>query len=162
SRWVMLGAFYPFMRNNHRAHVFIQHNSDTSISQEFYRWALTTQAAQNVPFLDYFYTVFYEASLQGAPVVSPLWFKYPKDTAIYPIDLQWFFGGSILVLPIFLSSHSTNHTIYIILTILSENLDPRTRQIVPAHSVKARGDPFRLPNQNGQTSLSLRYGLCSG
>ncbi|KAJ7804271.1 glycosyl hydrolases family 31-domain-containing protein [Mycena olivaceomarginata] len=154
----MLGAFYPFMRN---------HNSDTSISQEFYRWALTTQAAQNVldiryRLLDYFYTVFYEASLQGAPVVSPLWFKYPKDTAIYPIDLQWFFGGSILVLPIFLSSHSTNHTIYIILTILSENLDPRTRQIVPAHSVKARGDPFRLPNQNGQTSLSLRYGLCSG
>ncbi|KAJ7831415.1 hypothetical protein B0H14DRAFT_3872237 [Mycena olivaceomarginata] len=38
SRWAMLGAFYPFMRNvNH-----------TSISQEFYRWALTTQAAQNV------------------------------------------------------------------------------------------------------------------
>ncbi|KAJ7716982.1 family 31 glycoside hydrolase [Mycena olivaceomarginata] len=39
SRWAMVGAFYPFMRN---------HNSDTSISQEFYRWALTTQAAQNV------------------------------------------------------------------------------------------------------------------
>ncbi|KAJ7315468.1 family 31 glycoside hydrolase, partial [Mycena albidolilacea] len=106
SQWAMLGAFYPFMRNrNHRAHIFIQHNPDTSISQEFYRWALTTQAAQNVldiryRLLDYFYTAFPEASLQGTSVVSPMWFKYPKDTAIYPIDFQWFFGGSILVLPV--------------------------------------------------------------
>jgi hypothetical protein len=84
--------------------------------------------------LDYFYTAFHEASLQGTPVVSPMWFKYPKDTAIYPIDFQWFFGGSILVLPVFLSSDSTNHTIYITLTILSGNLGPHIRQIVPAHS----------------------------
>ncbi|KAJ7819461.1 family 31 glycoside hydrolase, partial [Mycena olivaceomarginata] len=101
---------------------FIQHNSDTSISQEFYRWALTTQAAQNTGYsvcrkclglppmaysaipryrlLDYFYTAFHEASLQGTPVVSPWWFKYPKDTVIYPIDLQWFFSDSILVSPV--------------------------------------------------------------
>ncbi|KAJ7315261.1 glycosyl hydrolases family 31-domain-containing protein [Mycena albidolilacea] len=64
SRWAMLGAFYPFMRN---------HNPDTLISQEFYRRALTTQAAQNVldiryRLLDYFYTAFHEASLQGTPV----------------------------------------------------------------------------------------------
>ncbi|KAG6851558.1 hypothetical protein H0H87_000527, partial [Tephrocybe sp. NHM501043] len=39
ARWAMLGAFYPFMRN---------HNQDTSISQEFYRWASVTQAAKNV------------------------------------------------------------------------------------------------------------------
>ncbi|KAJ7891281.1 alpha-glucosidase [Mycena olivaceomarginata] len=108
SRWAMLGAFYPFMRN---------HNSDTSISQEFYRWALTTQAAQNVldiryRLLDYFYTAFHEASLQGTPVVSPLWFKYPKDTATYPIDLQWFFGDSILVSPV-TEENSTSVSIYI-------------------------------------------------
>ncbi|KAJ7348933.1 alpha-glucosidase [Mycena albidolilacea] len=108
SRWAMLGAFYPFMRN---------HNSDTSISQEFYRWALTTQAAQNVldiryRLLDYFYTAFHEASLQGTPVVSPLWFKYPKDTATYPIDLQWFFGDSILVSPV-TEENSTSVSIYV-------------------------------------------------
>jgi alpha-glucosidase len=51
--------------------------------------------------LDYFYTAFHEASLQVTPVVSPLWFKYPKNMAIYPIGLQWFFGDSIVVSPVF-------------------------------------------------------------
>ncbi|KAJ7253344.1 alpha-glucosidase [Mycena haematopus] len=108
ARWAMLGAFYPFMRN---------HNADTSISQEFYRWPVTTQAAQNVldiryRLLDYFYTAFHAASLQGTPVVSPMWFKYPKDTATYPIDLQWFFGDSILVSPV-TEENSTSVSIYV-------------------------------------------------
>jgi len=108
SRWAMLGAFYPFMRN---------HNADTSISQEFYRWALTTQAAKNVldiryRLLDYIYTAFHEANLLGTPVVSPMWFKYPKDAATYPIDLQWFFGDSILVSPV-TEENSTSVSIYL-------------------------------------------------
>ncbi|KAF8191583.1 alpha-glucosidase [Mycena galopus ATCC 62051] len=108
SRWAMLGAFYPFMRN---------HNADTSISQEFYRWPLTTLAAQNAldmryRLLDYFYTAFHAASLEGTPVVSPMWFKYPKDTATYPIDLQWFFGDSILVSPV-TEENSTSVSIYV-------------------------------------------------
>ncbi|KAJ7042059.1 alpha-glucosidase [Mycena alexandri] len=108
ARWAMLGAFYPFMRN---------HNADTSISQEFYRWPLTTQAAQNVldiryRLLDYFYTSFHQASLEGTTVVSPLWFKYPQDAATYPIDLQWFFGDSILVSPV-TEENSTSVSIYL-------------------------------------------------
>ncbi|KAJ7766920.1 hypothetical protein B0H14DRAFT_2402906, partial [Mycena olivaceomarginata] len=106
SRWAVLGAFYPFMCNkDHCAHVFIQHNSDTSISQEFHRGSyhsgcaectgysvcrkclgLPLMAYSSIPncLLDYFYTAFHDASLQGtpAPLISPLWFKYPKDTAI--------------------------------------------------------------------------------
>ncbi|KAJ6469014.1 alpha-glucosidase [Mycena vitilis] len=108
ARWAMLGAFYPFMRN---------HNADTSISQEFYRWPVTTEAAKNVldiryRLLDYFYTAFHEANLQGSPVVSPMWFKYPKDAATYPIDLQWFFGDSILVSPV-TQENSTSVSIYL-------------------------------------------------
>ncbi|KAF7366623.1 Glycoside hydrolase family 31 protein [Mycena sanguinolenta] len=108
ARWAMLGAFYPFMRN---------HNADTSISQEFYRWPVVAQAAQNVldiryRLMDYIYTAFHTASLTGAPVVSPMWFKYPKDTATYPIDLQWFFGDSILVSPV-TEENSTSVSIYV-------------------------------------------------
>ncbi|KAJ7184493.1 alpha-glucosidase, partial [Mycena filopes] len=108
SRWAMLGAFYPFMRN---------HNADTSISQEFYRWPLTTQAAKNVldiryRLLDYIYTSFHQANLEGTTVVSPMWFKYPKDAATYPVDLQWFFGDSILVSPV-TEENSTSVSIYL-------------------------------------------------
>ena len=57
ARWVTLGAFYPFMRNvrlfsaiwilNTDGPFFVQHNADTSISQEFYIWPSVTQAAKN-------------------------------------------------------------------------------------------------------------------
>ncbi|KAF5387031.1 hypothetical protein D9615_002119 [Tricholomella constricta] len=108
ARWAMLGAFYPFMRN---------HNQDTSTSQEFYRWASVTQAAKNVidiryRLLDYMYTAFHQAHLDGTPVLHPLWFKYPKDTATFPIDLQFFYGDSILVSPV-TQEDSTSVTFYL-------------------------------------------------
>ncbi|KAG5654020.1 hypothetical protein H0H81_008330 [Sphagnurus paluster] len=108
ARWAMLGAFYPFMRN---------HNQDTSISQEFYRWASVTQAAKNTldiryRLIDYIYTAFHQANLDGTPVLHPLWFKYPKDTTTFSIDLQFFYGDSLLVSPV-TQDDSTSVTFYL-------------------------------------------------
>jgi alpha-glucosidase len=96
ARWATLGAFNPFYRN---------HNGDTSISQEFYRWPSVTQAAKNAidmryRLMDYFYTALHLAHTDGVPVLQPLWFQYPKDPNTYPIDLQFLFGDSILVSPV--------------------------------------------------------------
>lgn len=116
---------------------WFQHNADTSISQEFYRWPVTAQAAKNVldiryvsvisdalhsthphllycryRLMDYFYTTFHQASLNGSPVLQALWYKYPNDTSTYPIDLQFLFGPSILVSPV-TDENSTSVTIYL-------------------------------------------------
>ncbi|KAF4614427.1 hypothetical protein D9613_003527 [Agrocybe pediades] len=108
ARWAMLGAFYPFMRN---------HNIDNATSQEFYVWPSVTQAAKNgldmrFRLLDYFYTAFHRAHTDGTPVLNPLFFKYPKDPNTFPIDLQFFFGDSILVSPV-TEENATSVQIYL-------------------------------------------------
>jgi alpha-glucosidase len=96
ARWAMLGAFYPFYRN---------HNGDTSISQEFYRWDSVTESAIKAidiryKMLDYFYTAFHKQTVDGTPSLCPMWFVYPNDTQTLDIDLQFFWGDAVLISPV--------------------------------------------------------------
>lgn len=52
------------------------------------------------------------ASVVGTPILHPLFFKYPSDSSTYPIDLQFFFGDSLLVSPV-TEENSTSVTIYL-------------------------------------------------
>lgn len=45
-------------------------------------------------------------------MLNPLWFKYPTDASTFGIDLQFFFGDSILVSPV-TEENATTVTIYL-------------------------------------------------
>lgn len=96
SRWMALGAFLPFYRN---------HNSLGSISQEPYRWesvAESSRRAMNIRYslLPYWYTLMYEASSQGLPLIRPLFFEFPNEPSLANADRQFMVGSALLVTPV--------------------------------------------------------------
>lgn len=96
ARWALLAAFQPFYRN---------HADISAPNQEFYLWDLVARAARKAidaryRLLDVIYTAMYRAASAGAPIVHPLFFLYPEDADTFGIDLQWFYGDSLLVSPV--------------------------------------------------------------
>jgi len=162
ARWATLGAFNPFYRN---------HNIDTAIPQEFYRWPLTTAAAKNAidmryRLLDYLYTAFHKSNADGTPVVNPLFFKYPKDANTFPIDLQFLFGESILISPV-TEENSTSVTFYLprdtfydfksLQPVIGEGknvtLDNVAYTDIPLHIIGGSIIPLRARSTNTTTEL---------
>ncbi|KAI8935342.1 hypothetical protein NX059_007927 [Plenodomus lindquistii] len=96
ARWALLGAFQPFYRN---------HAELSTIQQEFYQWPIVTEAAKKAidvryKLLDYIYTALYYQTTTGAPMINPLFFKYPNDENTFGIQDQWLYGDNLLISPI--------------------------------------------------------------
>eukprot|EP01022_Parablepharisma_sp_SALTPOND_P033469 TRINITY_DN887_c0_g1_i1.p1 TRINITY_DN887_c0_g1~~TRINITY_DN887_c0_g1_i1.p1 ORF type:complete len:1932 (-),score=137.28 TRINITY_DN887_c0_g1_i1:11681-17392(-) len=115
SRWMQLGAFYPFMRN---------HNSPRSHPQEPYMDVKLTEISKRAiltrySLIRYFYSDYMRVVLEGGAIIRPLLFDFPTDFNTYKIlDETFMFGYAIKVTPVLkdntgsITSYFPNHDWY--------------------------------------------------
>ena len=96
-RWFQLASFMPFFRTHSAVATpprepWVFGEPYKSIHRDFLRLRYSL-----LPFL---YTLAWEASQSGAPLVRPLFWSHPKNQEYWQIEDQFFLGDALLVAPI--------------------------------------------------------------
>ena len=76
-----------------------RHSTIKVLARKAYDWRLRA-----VP---YHYTAFHNAHLNGCPVMRPLFFSWPSESASFLIDQQWMLGDALMIAPILLEGTDT-------------------------------------------------------
>lgn len=98
ARWTQLGVFTPFCRN---------HSAIDTRNQE--PWTFNDEVEEicrkyielRYRMLPYLYSLFYESTCTGIPIMRPLVLEFPKDRNTYHLSDQFLFGKDLLVAPIY-------------------------------------------------------------
>ncbi|XP_076250785.1 neutral alpha-glucosidase C-like [Rhynchophorus ferrugineus] len=103
-KWYQIGAWLPFFR---------AHAANGSPRREPFRFSNETQAllreAMGLRYkhLPYWYTLFYEHTETGDPIVRPLLYEYPEDKNGYDLTDQLLIGKNILAASVYTSEASS-------------------------------------------------------
>lgn len=79
ARWYQLGALQPFFRAH--AHIETARREPYLLDEEhlaIVRAALYTRYR----LLPYIYSLFYQSTVDGSPLVRPTWYEYPRNRAV--------------------------------------------------------------------------------
>lgn len=96
GQWVAMGAFFPFCRG---------HASNGTPNKEPWAFGPAVENAARVALdrryrlLPYLYTQFFASSLNGQPIMRPVFFADPTDTSLRTEDQAFLTGGDLLVVP---------------------------------------------------------------
>ena len=96
-RWFEMSSHMPFFRT-HSA-VFTKRREPWSFGEEVTE--ITRKFLDcRVKLLPYWYTLAWEASRTGRPLVRPLWWSQPENEALWDVDDAFMVGDSLLVAPV--------------------------------------------------------------
>uniref|UniRef100_A0A146UTA2 alpha-glucosidase n=1 Tax=Fundulus heteroclitus TaxID=8078 RepID=A0A146UTA2_FUNHE len=108
TRWMQLGAFYPFMRNHNTINVVPQ---DPTVFSEPARQAMLVALYWRYRLIPFYYTLSYESHMNLRPIINSLMFLYENDFVCETLDTQFVIGTSIMVAPV-LNEKATSINIY--------------------------------------------------
>ncbi|KAL3229089.1 Glucosidase 2 subunit alpha [Nakaseomyces bracarensis] len=98
ARWYQAGLWYPFFRAH--AHLDTKRR-EPYLFKDPIRSIVKNAVSLRYRFLPTFYTSFYESSVNGTPIMKPMFFDYFGEDLVSSLDDQFFIGNSgILVKPI--------------------------------------------------------------
>ncbi|OFW78904.1 MAG: alpha-glucosidase [Alicyclobacillus sp. RIFOXYA1_FULL_53_8] len=98
ARWTQMGVFFPFCRN---------HSALDVVRQEPWSFGAEVEAicrdyiSLRYRWMPYFYSLFYESSQSGLPVMRPLALEYPDDAHVFNLSDQFLVGEGVLVAPVY-------------------------------------------------------------
>jgi alpha-glucosidase len=96
GHWIATGVFYPFSRAHTATGTRFQ--EPWQFGKEIEKVARTA-IERRYRLLPYFYTLFYEASLSGMPVMRPVFFADFKDISLRKEDQAFLLGSDLLIIP---------------------------------------------------------------
>uniref|UniRef100_A0A0N4ZXQ9 Maltase n=1 Tax=Parastrongyloides trichosuri TaxID=131310 RepID=A0A0N4ZXQ9_PARTI len=107
-RWQQAGAFHSFFRN---------HNSNNEPPQWPYLWPSVEAATKKANFfryrhLPYLFTLHFEATRSGTPVIKPVFIDYVHDSNSFDLGGQFLWGSAFMVAPV-TSSGLTGQVVYL-------------------------------------------------
>lgn len=109
TRWYQAGIFSPFFRAH--GHIDAKRREPWLFGEPYL--SLMRKAIQlRYSLLPYWYTLFYEHSTNGSPVIRPLWVEFPSEEEIFDEEQSFMVGSELLVRPI---TQSDVSSIYIYL-----------------------------------------------
>lgn len=107
TRWMQVGAFYPFSRN---------HNAGTVAQEPYafsepYRSIMINAFLQKLSLSPLYYTLLWQASTVGTLVINPLFFVFPQDDNASKEMIQFMVGSALMVSPVVVET-KVNVTVY--------------------------------------------------
>jgi alpha-glucosidase len=97
ARWIACAAFTPFFRGHSASDT--RRHEPWAFGEEVEK-AARKAIGMRYRFLPLIYSLFYEASEKGTPIMRPLFWEFPEDEASYRVSDQYLFGPDILVAPV--------------------------------------------------------------
>ncbi|KAF9950152.1 hypothetical protein BGZ70_001487, partial [Mortierella alpina] len=97
TRWYQAGIYYPFFRAH--AHLDSRRREPWLFGEPY-----TTQIREAVraryALLPFWYTLFQESSVDGMPIIRPMFTEFPEDETVFGMDDQYMVGDALLVKPV--------------------------------------------------------------
>lgn len=96
-RWNQAAAYQPFFRGH--AHHDSKRREPWVFGDEVLQLMRKSTMARYA-LLPFWYTLFWDASVSGIPMMRPMWMEYPEVEELFDVEDQYLVGSDILVKPI--------------------------------------------------------------